>query len=309
MIEQLESAPEFVPHPNETIEIAYRTVEHQLMANNLLSREQIGALIPSVQYGDLSTHPVKAEYGLEHVVAIVENGGHITVGEKFVQASAEKQRHILCHEIGHRLHDIIQQGLSWYPDILALIESLPPAEISLYVSSLSRKMPEGPKRREKLLDEAVAELFAQYLAGGGSFVGMLQEKMLLTPAEQTVQGSESFRLSTATVDELEGFDQWTEAEQEEYLAHRPDLTPHFLLYQNLDAIMSDSDWLDGELATIDAEWEDVDEDESIFEMPMLPASTLAALPPASPQTPGRGGFFELFRLLALMPRNGASPER
>ncbi len=267
-----------------------------------INKEAWQAFLPSIKFQDLSGRQEKLEYRLEKLFALVNSQGEVAIDQnEFNNLSGElPKRHIILHELGHRIDQAMT--INQVPEmerIGQLISHLPPEQMSGYVNFLAGEFKDEPNLAQIIRQEAMPELIAQFLESDGTFRGMIEAKMWSEPAfdsEQIDDGS-----IQKLVSELENFEEMDDERRSVFFEENPHLVDHYDIYQNLQAVMTNQELMDQAMGSLD-EGEDYEIYDDIALVENLPAR-LQKLPEiiqnkkSDQKTANGPGFLWLFQLM------------
>jgi len=259
-----------------------------------LSLENLATLIPSITYEDLKDHHVGKKHGIEPLFLVDENG--ILIDNRFKDLSREAQRHGLSHELGHLIEDYLVQ---YRPDLSARLhsvaKSLAPETVSRYSAHMDSHSPDNDETQVN--GEKIAELMAQYMTSDGTFLGMVNGRLLQERrwAEGSGQQLDNINQGDQEAAELSQYLSGENPDISELVKKFPQLIGYYNAFTELDSILRDPETFEplSDLLTEGFHFEGnlVDYDEMVmdYEPEASPDNTLK---PVAPEKSLLAQFFD-----------------
>lgn len=201
-----------------------------------LSLENLATLIPSISYENLKDHHIGKQYGIEPLFLV--DGSGILIDNRFKELPPEAQKYGLSHELGHLIDSYLRQ---FCPDLAlrltSVAENLAPETVSRYSAHIEEKTQGSDK--PKVAGEKIAELMAQYLTSDGTFLGMVNARLLQERRWAEASGRNSTE-GTQNENEITALSQFLSGENpdiSELTERFPSFANYYLAYQELDSIL------------------------------------------------------------------------
>ena len=225
------------PEPAETRETEPFNIIYELCQERglTLSLENLATLIPSISYENLKDHHVGKQNGIEPLFLV--DGGGILIDNRFRALPPEAQKYGLSHELGHLIDSYLRQ---FRPDLAGrlttVIESLTPEMVSRYADHINKQ---ENNNKSKISGEMTAELIAQYMNSDGTFLGMVNARLLQERrwAEESGQSSAEEAQDEAEIAMISQFLSGENPDISELAERFPSFANYFRAYQELNSIL------------------------------------------------------------------------
>ena len=247
-----------------------------------ISPSQFKRLIPKIELGNTELHDeIKEKFSLDTVFATVDSMGAVSLSEDFQALSPEKQRYVLAHELGHRI-DSITANADRDNRHNEKISRLRNAASRITIDNSSdycRWMDESLENKTKadednLRREIIAESLAQYITGGGTFEGMMAQKIESLADDQPPMWLENVD-TQSLVSDIGNIPNLSEEELSDYLDNNPKIAQNYELYNSIHDLLSE----DGLVEDLLDEYEGVYDDWDFVDYEQLAARESQPSPP------------------------------
>jgi hypothetical protein len=231
-----------------------------------LGQEQFDALIHEITTNDLRESYWAKQTGRTPLAEI--HGRSITFDKGFEHFSDAQRLHVLAHEYSHGLSWFLsqQQNPEKFQAIVDQLGLLPSKEVSYYVNFLESKMPEDDGKANFMMNEKLAEVFAQYMESDRSFSGFMQAKLLEFPPGEEGRSPEEIETFQQLAEEIGSLQEYldiadNEHDREVFMRHHDKLGAHYFLWRSVDEVFRETDWsqLKPEDQTQNLDWDGYDD--------------------------------------------------
>lgn len=212
-----------------------------------LGQEQFEALISEIRTEDLSRDYWAEKTGRTPLAKI--EGRRITFDNGFEQFSDAQRLHVLTHEYAHGLTWFLNQqpDAERFQNIVKQVGLLPPKEVSYYINFLDSTVDDDEQKTNFMMNEKLAEVFAQYMESDRTFSGFMEAKLLEFPPGVEGRSPEEVETFQQLAEEIGSLQEYldiadSEEDREVFMRHHDKLADHYLLWQSVDELFRETDW-------------------------------------------------------------------